>query len=63
MNETTATEFAVMNVFVLEGLQEATHSPTFPVRVVGGLFSTIPDFEEIAPRLKQYENGLFNPLD
>lgn len=45
---TTASEFAIMNVFVLEGLQEATSSPTFPVRVVGGLFSTIPDFEEIA---------------
>jgi len=55
---TTASEFAIMNVFVLEGLQEATNSPTFPVRVVGGLFSTIPDFEEIAPRLKNYENDL-----
>lgn len=56
---TTASEFGIMNVFVLEGLQEATSSPTFPVRVVGGLFSTIPDFEEIAPRLKNYENELF----
>lgn len=55
---TTASEFAIMNVFVLEGLREATSSPTFPVRVVGGLFSTIPDFEEIAPRLKNYENDL-----
>lgn len=27
--------------------------------MVGGLFSTIPDFEEIAPRLKNYENNLF----
>ena len=55
---TTASEFAIMNMFVLEGLQEATSLPTFPVRVVGGLFSTIPDFEEIAPRLKNYENDL-----
>ena len=56
---TTASEFAIMNIFVLEGLQEATSKPDFPVRIVGGLFSTIPDFEEIAPRLKNYENSLF----
>lgn len=56
---TTASEFAIMNIFVLEGLQKATSSPDFPVRVVGGLFSTIPDFEEVAPRLKNYENKLF----
>lgn len=55
---TTASEFAIMNIFVLEGLQQATSSPTFPVRIVGGLFSTVPDFEEIAPRLKNYENDL-----
>jgi predicted amidohydrolase YtcJ len=56
---TTASEFAIMNIFVLEGLQEATSSPDFPVRLVAGLFSTIPDFEEVAPRLKNYENDLF----
>ena len=56
---TTASEFAIMNTFVLEGLEEATGSPTFPVRIVAGLFSTIPDFEEVAPRLKYYENDLF----
>ena len=56
---TTASEFAIMNTFVLDGLQEATSSPTFPVRMVAGLFSTIPDFEEVAPRLKNYENDLF----
>ena len=55
---TTSSEFAILNTFVLEGLQEATSSPDFPVRVVGGLFSTIPGFEEIAPRLKNYENNL-----
>lgn len=55
---TTASEFAIMNIFVLEGLQEATSSPDFPVRIVAGLFSTIPDFEEVAPRLKYYENDL-----
>ena len=55
---TTASEFAIMNVFVLEGLQEATSSPNFPVRVVGGLFSTVSDYEELAPQLKNYENDL-----
>ena len=55
---TAASEFAIMSVFVLEGFQEATSSPTFPVRVVGGLFSTIRDFEEIAQRLKNHENDL-----
>ena len=56
---TTASEFALMNTFILEGLQEATSSPIFPVRIVGGLFSTIEDFEEVAPRVKSYENDLF----
>jgi predicted amidohydrolase YtcJ len=56
---TTASEFAIMNSFVLEGLQKATSNPEFPVRVVGGLFSTSPGFDELAPRLKNYENDLF----
>ncbi|MEA2049071.1 MAG: amidohydrolase family protein [Campylobacterota bacterium] len=56
---TTASEFALMNIFVLEGLQSATSDPNFPVRVVGGLFSTIEDFEEVAPRVKHYETDLF----
>ncbi len=55
---TTASEFAVMNAFVLEGLQEITSSPTFPVRIVAGYFSTAPDYEELAPRLKNFENDL-----
>lgn len=55
---TTTSEFAIMNSFILDGLQKATSSPIFPVRVVGGLFSTAPGFEELAPRLKNYENDL-----
>jgi len=55
---TTSSEFAIMNSFVLEGLQQATSSPDFPVRVVGGYFSTAPDFEEMAQLLKNYENDL-----
>lgn len=56
---TTASEFALMNTFVLEGVQTATSDPNFPVRIVGGLFSTIEDFEEVAPRVKNYETDLF----
>jgi len=56
---TTASEFAIMNSLVLAALQKATSNPEFPVRVVGGLFSTAPSFDELAPRLKNYENDLF----
>ena len=55
---TTSSEFAIMNSFILDGLQEATSDPNFPVRIVGGLFSTAPGFEELAPRLRHYENAL-----
>jgi predicted amidohydrolase YtcJ len=56
---TTASEFAIMNSFVLEGLRIATSDPNFPVRVVGGLFSTAPAFDELATQLDQFENELF----
>jgi predicted amidohydrolase YtcJ len=55
---TTASEFAIMNALVLQGLQAATSNPNFPVRVVGGLFSTAPGFDELAPKLKNYETDL-----
>jgi len=52
---TTSSELGIMNEIVLKGLQEATSSADFPVRVVGGYFSTAPDFETIVPKLKSYE--------
>lgn len=55
---TTASEFAIMNSLVLEGLQAITSNPNFPIRVVGGLFSTAPGFDELAPKLKNYETDL-----
>lgn len=55
---TTASEFAIMNSFVLEGIQKATSKPDFPVRIVGALFSTAPHFEDLAKKLKNYENDL-----
>jgi predicted amidohydrolase YtcJ len=59
MGITTASEFALMNTFVLEGLQFATKDKEFPVRIVGGLFSTIENFDEVAPRVKSHETDLF----
>jgi len=55
---TTASEFAIMNASVLEGLREATLDPEFATRVVGGYFSTAPDYEEMLPRLPNYETNL-----
>jgi len=55
---TTASEFAIMNAFVLEGLQSATEDPEFATRVIGGYFSTAPDYEEMLPRLRNYETDL-----
>ncbi len=55
---TTASEFAIMDASVLEGLREATLDPEFATRVVGGYFSTAPDYEEMLPRLPNYETDL-----
>ena len=55
---TTASEFAIMNGEVLDLLTEATRSTDFPVRVVGGFFSTAPDFDDVVPRLRDAENKL-----
>jgi predicted amidohydrolase YtcJ len=55
---TTASEFAILDTSVLEGLREATLDPKFATRVVGGYFSTAPDYEEMLPRLSNYETAL-----
>ena len=55
---TTSSELAIMNAFVLDGLREATRDPSFATRVVGGYFSTAPDFEEMVPLLANYETDL-----
>jgi predicted amidohydrolase YtcJ len=55
---TTSSELAIMNAFVLEGLRRATEAPEFATRVVGGYFSTAPDYEEMVPRLDNYETDL-----
>lgn len=55
---TTSSEFAIMNAFVLEGLRIATEEADFATRVVGGYFSTAPDYEEVVPLLGRYETDL-----
>jgi predicted amidohydrolase YtcJ len=55
---TTSSEFAIMNAFILDGLRRATEAPGFATRVVGGYFSTASDYEEMVPRLGNYETDL-----
>ena len=56
---TTASELAIMSPRYLEHLQEVTSEPDFPVRVVGGLFISMPGLEEVAPRVGEYDTNLF----
>ncbi len=56
---TTASELAIMAPRYLEHLQEVTSEPDFPVRVVGGLFISMPGLDEVAPKIKDYESELF----
>lgn len=56
---TTASELAIMSSRYLEHLQEVTSEPGFPVRIVGGMFISMPGLDEVAPRVKDYETDLF----
>ena len=56
---TTVTELAFMNANMLKLAEEASSAPDFPVRLFGGLFVTMPGFEEVARQAKNYETGLF----
>ncbi len=56
---TTVTELAFMHSGMLELAEEATREPDFPVRILGGLFVTMPGFEETARQARRYETGLF----
>ncbi|HGY55794.1 MAG TPA: hypothetical protein ENK44_08840 [Caldithrix abyssi] len=56
---TTTSEFALMNPVLLEMIKEVTEEPDFPVRIYGGLFSSMPGLEEVAPQAKNYETDLF----
>lgn len=56
---TTGSELAIMNAFVLEAVHEAVQDPEYATRLIGGYFSTAPDYKEIVPLLKNYETDLF----
>jgi predicted amidohydrolase YtcJ len=56
---TTATELAIMNSNMLNVLEEVSQDPEFCVRLLGGMFITMPGLEEVAPQVKNYETDLF----
>lgn len=56
---TTASDFSIMNQPSLEELSRATEMEGFPTRVVGGLFSTAPNFDELVALVPEFENDLF----
>ncbi len=55
---TTVTELAIMNSNLLNLLEETTSNPEFPVRVIGGMFITMPGLEEVAQQISNYETAL-----
>jgi predicted amidohydrolase YtcJ len=59
---TTTTELAIMNSSMLQLLEEVSNDPDFPVRVMGGMFVTMPGLEEVAPQAKNYETDLFKVM-
>ena len=56
---TTVSELAFMNANMLKLAEEASSLPDFPVRLLGGMFITMPGFEETAKQAKNYETDLF----
>jgi len=56
---TTASELALMNKTIVEQLSQYTSNSDFPVRLVAGYFSSASDLKEMMPKLKSYENELF----
>jgi predicted amidohydrolase YtcJ len=56
---TTVSEFGIMNPLMLKLLKGTTMDPNFPVRVLGGMFITMPGFKETALQASNYETDLF----
>ncbi|CAK3646280.1 Amidohydrolase 3 domain-containing protein [Vibrio crassostreae] len=56
---TTASDLSVMNQPILELLSNVTAEDDFAVRLVGGLFSTAPNFADLASSVSDYENEKF----
>ena len=59
---TTSSEDGITGPLALKLLKEATQSPDFPVRVIGGLYYTFPGLYETAAHISNYENDLFEVL-
>jgi predicted amidohydrolase YtcJ len=56
---TTASDFSIMNGSILDVLVETTRADDLAVRLVGGIFVTAPDFENLIERIEESENELF----
>ena len=55
---TTASDFSIMSGDILDVLVETMSSGDLAVRLVGGVFVTAPDFEEIVSRIEESESEL-----
>jgi len=56
---TTVSEWSIMHSQALKLLSQATVDESFPVRIMGGLFVTMPGFEEVAKHARNYETDRF----
>lgn len=56
---TTVSEFGIMNPLMLKLLKGTSMAPNFPVRVLGGMFITMPGFKETASQASNFETDLF----
>jgi predicted amidohydrolase YtcJ len=56
---TTVTELAILDPKMAVFMEEVTRSGDFPVRVIGGMFITMPGLDEVAPQANNYETDLF----
>jgi len=57
---TTASDLSIMSSDILDVLVETTGSGGLAVRLVGGVFVTAPDFEEILSRVEESESEFLN---
>ena len=55
---TTASDFSIMSGDILDVLVETSSSGDLAIRLVGGVFVTAPDFEDILSRVEESENDL-----
>ncbi|GJM07849.1 MAG: hypothetical protein DHS20C11_01250 [Lysobacteraceae bacterium] len=56
---TTASELAITSPIMLKLIEQVTNEPDFPVRLIGGMFISMPGIENVAPTARDHENELF----